>query len=357
MPVTFTAANTLADDPHVRAANAYQGALDYATNRLSAANLATLLADLTAGGLPTDSSDVLNLPNPFEYVAGVRTIVMRFVSQFPINPSTISTTSPVFAGALTVTSNLTVNGTAAITGNSTITNNLLVNGVLTANAGAISLGNSVAVTGSGTFGGGVRVGSLTPFPGAGQLIADDTIQAKNLILTGQINPGSAANGTFAEDSNGDIYYKNQSGNTAYLNRPTHDTGWLDGSTADALWGTQGLGQFGGLAPNPLLVPDLYGATPLTLAGDVGDTGGATKIVVWVRADESLIDGGAVTGVFRHIQVNSFETGGNLGGVSVIVDQNRNLAVTLGTNLVAGQPLITSNATAALVDVRIMVWTR
>lgn len=352
MPVVFSAANTLNPDPRIRAANAYQAVLDYAAGHLSGADYTTLLGQLTTAGLPTDSSDVLDLPNPFEYTAGVLATVLAYVAAFPININPISATSPVFGGSVAVDGDLDVGNDADVTGSLTVDGNLTITGLLSALTGLVSIENDVAVTGDVVSGGGLRVGSLVPAPNVGEVIADN-IQADHFVFSGAVDPLTAAPGTLAEDANGDVFFiPLGGGRVVYLSRPSHDTGWLEvGGTLHA-----SLGVAGSTAPTPTLVPDIYGATPLTLAAAPGDPGGPTRMVIWIRADQTLVVGGGGSGDY-FIEVGPFESGGNLAGVAALVDTNLQLAITLGNPLVPAQPGIVVGAGAGLVAVRIMIWIR
>lgn len=351
MPVVFDASKVLDPNPSVRAAHSYQAALDYAQNRLTGAEFTNLQAELTSAGMPTDSNDVLALPNPWEYASGLRDIVMRFVSQHPINPTTISTVPGAVAADLTVDDEINVSG-AFTAGSINSQGNVIAGGSIIAQVGVAANGEILA-SGNGLFVGGVRVGTFAGV-NPGSLSAQLRVEAKGLVLTEQRDEFDVLAGGFAEDTNGDFYYKNLSGRVVYLNRPNHDTGWLPLNVLHPA-----IGLVGGPAPQPAQTPDIYAATPMTFAALPGDPGGPVNMALWLRADTSLVDGGPVTGNFYHFIITPFQSGAAAAGGQLVVDTvNLQLAIELAPNaIVPGQTLITTAAAAGLVDVRAMVWVR
>lgn len=369
-------------DPVTRIANAYQAALDYAAGRLTPADYATLQAQLTAAGLPTDSDDVLTAPNPALLREGVIVIALAFVTSSgrTINPDPVSTLSPIIqalkvVGGATVNGDLSVVGDANLDGDLSVTSNLVVNGILSALQG-LAVNGSVTVTGS------LGVGVAAPASG---IATADAVRGDRLIMDSGQDPALAANGTLAEDASNDLFYKDLSGTVRYISRPQHDTGWIDPFTGSgAAFAVSG--GFLGInnpnaasfsAPDPTKTPDIYDGTGFWTGspGTLGDPGAVTRLVVWHRIDANAFvepDPVAKLGVdvvtpISHYSSDPLATA-PFGVIVSLREDNGDLNITFGEGpLVAGYPGTVwfqsaggSAPRATYLDtvrVRVMAWTR
>lgn len=270
MPITFNPNDVVNPDPYIREANAYQGLLDYATNRMDAGGLAVLNAQLAAAGLPTDASLILSMPNPYHLVDGARTLIMRAVSSQPIDSAT-----NVTAAIENVAGDLVVDGALSVTGTTTVGGNLAVSGSVTAGNVIAGLGagtlTGTVFGGIGLFNGGLHVGPNSSADNFAESLNDgESLTVEGHIETGLLvmsapvadpyaltNPGRS----FGESQTGDIFWKstgigsganlNGSGTITYCNRPIADTGWIN--IADASIGrTATIGALGSFD-----LPDLY----------------------------------------------------------------------------------------------------
>lgn len=367
MPVVYSDANVVSTNIAVRAANEYQAYLDFAANRLSGADFTILQAAITAAGLPTDSSDVLTLPQAIQAGAALRTIVLAFVGVRPINVVPLAAL-PQAVAALTVGGNITGGGTLNITG------------LLQALSGA-TINGPITVTGNGTISGSVtaggqldadslQIGTPPTAPGAGDASVEGQVLCADLSIDNTTAPGAAPNGTLAEDATGDMYYKTQAGTAKYLTRPQHDTGWLSCSGGVAgMHPAIGIAGTGGSARNPTpgLTPDIYAGTPLVLAGvapfEPGSDDGPSRIATWLRVEKSLIDGGAVGADFYYFQAQTYDIAGFLGGAHAFFDSvTGEMSIDVGeATLIQGRAAagtgVNFNAPLGSVDVRAMVWIR
>ena len=377
--------------PAVRIANAYQAALDYAAGRLSPADYITLQGVLTTAELPTTSDEVLTAPNPALYREGIIIIALAFVSaggRF-INPDPIATMSPVIqalriAGALSVGGNLGITGNLDIQGELDITGDFIVSGLLTVLQG-------MTVSGSASVTGAMGVGQAAPASG---IATPEAVQGDRLIMASGQDPATATNGTLAEDTTGDLFYKDLAGNIKYINRPQHDTGWINLSAgAGAAFARNG-GFIGDNQPtvtvpgipaprhfaaNPALTPDIYDGTGLWTGsiGTIGDLGAITRVEIWHKIDANALvfpDPAVALGVDVVTPIRQYSSApvseAPYGlGVSFRED-NGDCLITLGEGpLVAGFPntiWFVPGASAhgvpaayylTTAEIRVMAWTR
>ena len=349
--VAFDPTKVLDPDYRVRAANGYQAILNYVQGRLSAGDYASFLAEAASAGLPTDSDDVLNLPDAARYLDGISAIAFNFVVSAGrhINVNSLSTLAQLVQD-LVVGGNLTA-ATADFQAFAA-TELSLTAGLI---ADSISVATTADIGGDCVVGGKVLVGASPTDPGAAGLSAEGRVQGGLLRLLSTVS-GFAfmANGELCESSAGDLLYKDQSGVAHSLTRPMHDTGWMNTNPLHAC-----LGVAGGAAATPAQTPDIHAATPLTIAvADPGAIGGAVRIAIWIRVDTSLVEGGAATGNYYYFMTYPFGTAAVAQGAYAFINSvTRQLSVYLGaTALVAGQPGIVAGATPSPA-IRVMVWTR
>lgn len=345
----FDAAKVLSSNPRVRAANSYQAVLDYMQGGLSAANYTTFLANLVAAGLPNNSDDVLNLAEPGRIVEAAQAMAFNYISSFPINPTTISTvpqsvTELTVGDRLTVAGAMEINGTAYFGGSLTIASNFQLL------AGTLTFNNNLLVEGAVTLDSGVsvRVGgsSLPSIPDG--LAAAGAVQGAYLRLTEQQDPSAMGAGDLFEDDNGDlIYHSVQSPSREIpLTRPKHDTGWI---------GVQSV-------PSPGALPDIYSDSGImTVEANPGDPGGPTRIVVWLKVDQALVDGlSPATGLYYYFNIPAASSLSNVfTGIEVQID-----GATGGVEVIlpaSGNPILPLSDVDVDADpepeFRVMIWTR
>ncbi len=345
----YDPAKVLDPDLRVRAANAYQSALDYAQARLDASAYADFLALLASLNIPTDSDQVLTIPNATQFVDAVRVIAMHFVTEGGryINVSTVTSTSSVIAD-LQVRGNLDVLSLEAETVQ--VAGSTSVAGAVAAED--LTINGDVDLAGIVTIGGRAKIGVGAPDPGDGGLSTAGSLHTASVRLDSVVDSGSAVAGQFSEDSSGDIYYKSQGGVVKFLNRPKHDTGWM-------VLGHACIGITGIQPPVPASTPDIYASTPMTLTlATPGASGGPVRVAAWIKVDKSLVDGGAATSTYYYFPVYAYPVAGVQEGVAVFIDSvTKRVAVNIGANeLVPGQPGINLSS-SPVPEIRVMIWTR
>lgn len=365
--MAFDPALVLNPDPTVRLVNSYEAVLGYVQARLSGADYTTFQTAMTAAGLPLTASGILAFPNPSLYIDALSILALNFVTQpgRHINVNTISTIASVLAG-------LNVEGTLAVSGQVQL-NSATVAGALTV-TGASTLSTLTILgdlLGSGTVSINSSVGVGVAAPGSG-IKAAGPIRGSRLVVTSTTAPGSAAAGTLAENTSGDVYYKDLSGFTRYLTRPQHDTGWIDLSAAGSFAPAGPLGTWNVQVANAAQTPDIYAATPMTVAQDIGvASGGPTRLMAWFKADESAYSllgaPPAATGTLLSVPVyhhSAATTNANMRGCMVAIDSvtgavSITLAIGAGIPLIAGYgytDVVTYAATYSM-ELRVMIWTR